>query len=196
MPGRVIAAAIKDTRADEGQIDRARYLHTCNNVVIAPRGEAVLSINGQPFAPDKTYTVAIRRELLTGLDSIKDLVNYADNELPGGAPPSDAGRPVKEIVLDYFMRRLWARLPDFDTIDLDHDGLLVREEVKQAYTRVFGWHRVDTEDAVTEDERKAVDLIVQSLIATLDMDDNGMIDRREYERFLSHYIPSSPEIST
>lgn len=184
MPGRVIAAAIKDTRADEGQIERARYLHTCDNVVIAPRGEKIISINGQPFAPDKVYTVAIRRELLVGLDNIDDLVNYADNELPGGAPPSDAGRPIKEIVLDYFMRRLWKQLPDFDEIDDNGDGVLNHDEVKEVYVRVFGWD-ADGDGIITEDERTAVELLVQSLIATLDMDDNGVIDRQEYERFLA-----------
>ena len=38
---------------------------------------------------------------------------------------------------------------------------------------------------VTEDERAAVELMVHSLIATLDMDDNGVIDRQKYERFLA-----------
>ena len=184
MPGRVIAAAIKDTRSDEGKVARPRYLHTCDNVVVAPRGEKVISINGLPFSPDKVYTVAIRIDLLTGLDNIKDLVNYANNELPGGPPPSDAGRPIKPVVLDYFMRRLWRRLPAFDAIDINGDGILSHEEIKEAYTQVFGWD-ADGDGIVTEDERKAVELLVQKLISTLDMDDNGKIDREEYERFTS-----------
>ena len=184
IPGRVIAAALKDTRADEGQVERARYLHTCDNVVIAPRGEKVISINGQPFSPDKIYTVAIRLDLLTGLDGIQDLVNYANNELPGGPPPPDAGRPVKPLVLDHFMRQLWEGLPAFEAIDADGNGVLTHEEVKEAYTEIFGWD-ADGDGTVTEDERKAVDLMVQSLISTLDLDDNGVIDREEYERFLA-----------
>ena len=185
MPGRVIAAAIKDTRADEGKVERARYLQTCDNVVVAPRGEEVISIGGEPFSPDKLYKVAIRRELLTGLDSIGPLVEYA-NSLPDGPPPSDAGRPVKPVVLDYFMRRLWSRLPDFDEIDENGDGVLTHEEVKEAYVGVFGWD-ADGDGTVTEDERTAVELLIQSLIGTLDVDDNGVIDCQEYERFKAAY---------
>ena len=59
MPGRVIAAALKDTRAGEGEVGSSRYLQTCDNIVVAPRGESVVSIGGLPFESDKMYTVAI-----------------------------------------------------------------------------------------------------------------------------------------
>lgn len=182
MPGRVIAAAIKDTRADEGKEERSRYLQTCDNVVVAPRGEAILSINGRPFDPDETYTVATRYELLNGLNDIRDFVNYVNDELPGGIPPSDAGKPIKPLVLDHFMRQIWKRLPTFDEIDDNGDGVLNHDEIKEVYVQVFGWD-ADGDGIITDDERAAVEILVRSLIATLDMDDNGVIDRQEYERF-------------
>lgn len=149
----------------------------------------MLSIKGAPLSPDKIYTVAIQIDLLTGLDNIEDIVNYAKNELPGGPPPADAGRPVKPIILDHFMRQLWQRLPAFDTIDINGDGSLSHEEVKEAYTKVFGWD-ADGDGIVTKDERNAVELLVQALIQVLDMDDNGEIDRQEYEHFIVTHGPS------
>ena len=83
------------------------------------------------------------------------------------------------------MRQLWKRLPSFDEIDDNGDGVLNHDEVKEAYVKVFGWD-ADGDGTVTEDERTAVELMVHSLITTLDADDNGVIDRQEYERFLSH----------
>ena len=189
MPGRVIAAALKDSRADEGEVNRSRYLHTCDNLVVAPHGEKVLSIKGQPLSPDKVYTVAIQIDLLTGLDNIDDIIDYAKNELPGGPPPSDAGRPIMPVILDYFMRQLWQRLPAFDTIDINGDGSLSHEEVKEAYTQVFGWD-ADGDGIITEDEKRAVELLVQALIKVLDMDDNGEIDRQEYEHFVVTQAPA------
>ena len=82
------------------------------------------------------------------------------------------------------MRKLWQRLPDFDTIDINGDGSLSHEEVKEAYTQVFGWD-ADGDGTVTEGERNAVGLLVQALIKVLDMDENGEIDREEYEHFIA-----------
>ena len=86
------------------------------------------------------------------------------------------------------MRQLWQRLPAFDTIDVNGDGSLSHEEVKEAYTQVFGWD-ADDDGIVTEDERNAVELLVKALIKVLDMDDNGEIDRQEYEHFIAAQGP-------
>jgi len=132
LPGSVIADAVKASRA-HAPLESGGFLQVDEGVVVDAENR-VLEIAGASFSADKTYRVALVRNLMTGMDHVEPLVRYG-TEHPEAVPPPDTGREVKVILVEALSLRLFAGLGSFDEVDEDHDGLIEPHEIAHAVAR-------------------------------------------------------------
>ena len=132
LPGSVIADAIKSSRA-HAPAESGGFLQVDDGVVVDPEN-TVLEIAGMPFSAEKSYRVALVRNLMTGMDHVEPLVRYA-TEHPEVLPPPDTGREVKVILVEALSLRLFAGLGTFDEVDENHDGVIETHEIAHAVAR-------------------------------------------------------------
>ncbi|KAH8063669.1 hypothetical protein JL722_2853 [Aureococcus anophagefferens] len=94
-------------------------------------------------------------------------------------PDRDAAIPAKTLVMKYLCRELWKLLPAFDDVDADRSGFLDHDEVKRTYVAaLMAVH--DDGAPECESEKIAAENMVDQLIACLDTNSDGRVDRREY----------------
>jgi hypothetical protein len=84
-------------------------------------------VGGEPFDPEKIYSVAIYHHLLSGLNVIEPLMSYVSENVK--VPDLEACRPVKDLVLEVMVKDEWRRLVGFDRFDADGDGSVSGDEV-------------------------------------------------------------------
>ena len=97
----------------------------------------------------------------------------------GRLPDRDAAIPAKTLVMKYLCRELWKLLPAFDDVDADRSGFLDHDEVKRTYVAaLMAVH--DDGAPECESEKIAAENMVDQLIACLDTNSDGRVDRREY----------------
>lgn len=127
-------------------------------------------------SPDDELKVALPRNLLNGFCKIKPLMEIGDrlkrdNIFPG----KDDFVPAIDLVMRHACKNRWsqviANIDDFDQFDLNHDGVLDRDEIKLMMQHFLG--------------HEPADFVVDDMIAALDTDEDGVIDKGEFSFMLA-----------
>ncbi|CAJ1957222.1 unnamed protein product [Cylindrotheca closterium] len=119
-------------------------------------------------SPDDDLKVALPRNLLNGFCKIKPLMKIGDRLKQDKIFPGDDDYvPAINLVTRYACKNRWSQMigdiDDFDQFDLDGNGVLDRTEVKLLMEKFLG--------------HEPADFVVDDMIAALDADENGVIDK-------------------
>ena len=125
---------------------------------------------------DEILQVALPRNLMKGFCKIKPLMEVGKRlEEQGLYPSSDDFIPALNLVVRYCSKSRWSDLLRqeliFDDLDLNHDGVLDRHEIKVLLAKTFG--------------KDPPDFLVDEMIAVVDADGNGVIDVGEFSYLLA-----------
>jgi len=109
---------------------------------------------------------------VTGMDNLEPIITYrAEN--PSKFPTSlESTNNMKEILVGHFARGIWwtilSRKGNFTELDQDGDGVIDKEELIEAADEVLGQHLGR--------------LVVDNLMATADVDNDGKVSKYELLR--------------
>jgi len=127
-------------------------------------------------SPDDELKVALPRNLLNGFCKIKPLMEIGerlkrDKIFPG----KDDFVPAINLIMRHACKNRWSQIivdiDDFDQFDLDGNGVLDRNEVKLLMESFLG--------------HEPADFVVDDMIAALDTDEDGVIDKGEISYMLA-----------
>ncbi len=111
------------------------YLQVDDGVSVDERN-IISAIGGVPLDSQRTYRVALMRNLLLGMDRIAPLMRIGV-ERPERVPPAGCGREVKLVLVDAFGAML-ARQLGFERVDMNHDGVLSVSEISAGLALLDG----------------------------------------------------------
>lgn len=166
IPGRVLRDAIRSTRSKSPQGSGA-YLHVDDQMQVQEPEHELVRVAGAPIDLDRGYRIALVRNLLTGMDRIEPLIDYAQAH-PERLPPEGSGREVKVALVDAFSKDLFAQLGHFELLDTDRDGTLSKSELAAALSQLTS--------------APASPITVDLLLRAIDENADGVITRSEAER--------------
>jgi 2',3'-cyclic-nucleotide 2'-phosphodiesterase (5'-nucleotidase family) len=129
LPGSVLRDAIAFSRA-KAPVESGGFLQVDDGLVVDEKNNLV-SVQGAPLMPDRTYRVVLIRNLFDGMDHIDPLIEFA-RKFPNEVPMKTSGRDVKIALVGACATVLWGQLGGFDTIDVNHDGTVTAEEIAAA----------------------------------------------------------------
>jgi hypothetical protein len=120
--------------------------------------------------------VALPRNLLSGFCKIKPLMDVGNRlKQEGGFPGEDDFVPAIDLIVRHACKNRWLHLlagkRNFDQFDLNNDGLLDRYEIKTMMTDALGY--------------EPADFVVDDMIGSIDLDENGVIDHDEFDLLLA-----------
>ena len=126
--------------------------------------------------PDDIFNVAVPRNLLTGFCNIKPLMEIgARLKAEGTFPGKDDFVPAIDLVVRHACKNKWFQIlnnsTSFEQMDLNHDGVIDRHEVKQMMEKILG--------------HEPEEFVVDNMIASIDQDGNGVIDMGEFSYLLA-----------
>lgn len=126
--------------------------------------------------PDDEMKVALPRNLLNGFCNIKPLIEIGSRlKQEGTFPASDDYVPAIDLVVRHACKNRWFQIisdiDSFDEFDLNDDGVLDRYEIEKMMEHFLGY--------------KPADFVVDDMIAALDEDENGVIDKGEFSFLLA-----------
>jgi 2',3'-cyclic-nucleotide 2'-phosphodiesterase (5'-nucleotidase family) len=127
-------------------------------------------------SPDDELKVALPRNLLQGFCNIIPLMNIGERlEKENISPGPNDFVPAIDLVMRHACKNRWSRvisdIDDFDLFDLNADGVLDRHEIKMMLEKFLG--------------HEPADFVVDDMIAALDDDENGVIDKGELSFLLA-----------
>lgn len=145
------------------EYERRGFLQTDQNCHFDDNTGRLMRVAGEPFEADRSYTVALPRNLLAGFCEIEPLVEWAKSQ-----PPLDpeAFTPALISVLSFFSKKIWAGLGTFDEIDADGSEYITATEIAAAIERSTG--------------QKPTPMLVSRMIAALDTDGDSRVTRQEF----------------
>jgi 2',3'-cyclic-nucleotide 2'-phosphodiesterase (5'-nucleotidase family) len=129
LPGSVLRDAIAQSRS-KAPVESGAFLQVDDNLVVDEHHH-LLSIQGAPVMPDRTYRVVLIRNLFDGMDHIDPLIEFA-KKYPKEVPMKTSGRDVKIALVGACATVLWGQLGGFDGIDVNRDGTVTKEEIAAA----------------------------------------------------------------
>lgn len=133
--------------------------------------------DGQFGSLDDLLQVALPRNLLSGFCKIAPLMDIGRRLKKEGAFPGDDDFvPAIDLVVRHACKNRWFHImggdnQSFRYFDLNNDGVLDRYEIKAMMTTVLG--------------HEPADFVVDDMIASIDKDDNGVIDHGEFSFLLA-----------
>jgi 2',3'-cyclic-nucleotide 2'-phosphodiesterase (5'-nucleotidase family)/Ca2+-binding EF-hand superfamily protein len=163
LPGRVIEDTINESRSEARQdppVASGGYIHTCDKIEFSESEQRIISINGEPFDPDRMYLTSFPANWFQGMDDHKPLLEWA-KDTPYRHAKSSSSKPSKVIIVELFAAAVWLEMGSFDDIDTNGDGVLTHDEVRLRALEIFG-------DDVA-------DLIVDNIFSVADGDRDGII---------------------
>lgn len=115
--------------------------------------------------------VALPRNLLAGFCQIKPLVRVGDRLKKDNLyPTGDDFVPAMDLVVRHCSKHRWSDIlqgaPRFEELDLNHDGVLDRHEIKLMMKDLVG--------------KEPPDFVIDDMINSIDADENGVIDAGEF----------------
>jgi len=166
IPGSVLEATIAYSREPSKRqppVALGGYLHTCSDIEYNDKSDRIERIRGEPFDPDRKYLTALPVKLLSGLDDLKPLLDWAasrsKNKLPLSEEPAI---PAKMVLVEVFSAMLWLQLGSFDSIDRNKDGELQKDEVRCCLVDMYG-------------DESVADLVLENMFSIADMTNSGTI---------------------
>jgi 2',3'-cyclic-nucleotide 2'-phosphodiesterase (5'-nucleotidase family) len=162
MPGAVLASAIAESRAG-APAEHGCFLQVDDGIQV---DQQLVRVAGAPFDPERSYRVALVRDLCFGLDNIAPLVAFARAH-PEAIPPEGGFRMPREVLVRSFAATLCAQLGGFAALDTNHDGRVDADELASAMARHDGG----------APSRFAGEVVVKAL----DRDGNSAIDPDELD---------------
>jgi hypothetical protein len=183
IKGEVLAAAILDTRSRTKP--SAAFLHV--DAFAEVNGEhKLITVDGEPFDINKTYTVALNQNLLRGLDNIDSLKTFADANIV--LPDIESLPTGREIILEYCMQNAWCELLGFRDWAADLiAGRMIAEEFASGLEKAFSALAMESgADVDFDDLAKAMmtktcvqpcDGLVSNMIKVLDSSGNGRVSK-------------------
>jgi hypothetical protein len=125
---------------------------------------------------DDVLQVALPRNLLNGFCKIAPLMDIgARLNKEGTFPGTDDYVPAIDLIVRHLCKNRWYqiinRFTSFEELDLNNDGVLDRDEIKQMMKRVIG--------------HEPADFVIDDMIASIDTDGNGVIDMGEFSYLLA-----------
>ena len=123
LTGAELRAAIQSSRAAG---ESGGFLQVDDGVVV-DADNIITAIAGAPLDPQRSYRVALMRNLLLGMDRIAPLMHIGATE-PYRVPPVGCGREIKVVLVDAFGAMLSKQL-GFERVDSNHDGVLSIGEI-------------------------------------------------------------------
>ena len=131
LPGRVLLEAVRVSR-ERAPVESGGFLQVCDRTTVGADGH-ITFVGAEPFDPDRTYRVALVRNLFAGMDHVLPLVAFAEAHADA-IPPPGTGRDVKLVLLESFAENLWGKLGGFQNVDADGDGRITHDELTTAIT--------------------------------------------------------------
>lgn len=166
IPGRVLEAAIAYSREPSTRqppVAFGGYLHTCSNIDFNDDTAHIESIRGELFDPDRMYLTALPAKLLTGMDDQRPLLEWVASRSKKQLPLSEEPAiPAKMVVIEVFSTMLWLQLGCFDSVDLNKDGELQKDEVRRRLVEMYG-------------DESVADLVLDNMFSIADMTNSGTI---------------------
>ena len=176
LPGYVIEDMInhsrKLARQDPPQA-YGGYIHHCDQIELVDDDDdanencttakrkmsKVRSIGGKAFDRNNKYLTSLPWQWLDGMDNHVPLLEWAKKE--NIVAEEDSAKPGKIVVVEVFAALLWLELGSFDSIDLNGDGVLTRDEIRHRAVEIFG--------------SEVADLVVDNVFSVADLDQKGYI---------------------
>jgi len=184
LKGAIIAQSCKNTR--DMPKPAPNFLHFDAGVVVAPETHEIISVGGEPFDPEKIYSVAIYHHLLSGLNVIEPLMSYVSENVK--VPDLEACRPVKDLVLEVMVKDEWRRLVGFDRFDADGDGSVSGDELREGIDKAIASMDKNGDGFVSQAELEAFMRekdgnlqFIEQMVAQLDADGDGQISKDEFK---------------
>jgi hypothetical protein len=119
--------------------------------------------------------VALPRNLLNGFCKNKPLMAVGSRlQEEGLFPGTDDFVPAIDLIVRHACKNRWYQLvgdKPFNYFDVNNDGVLDRDEIKMMLKDVLGY--------------EPADFVVDDMIASVDQDDNGVIDQGEFSFLLA-----------
>jgi hypothetical protein len=131
--------------------------------------------NGAGGDPNDTLVVALPRNLLGGFCKIKPLMDLGKElKEKGSMPNKDDYIKAIDIIVRFCCRERWAALSSmaFRDMDLNNDGVLDRDEIRELMTLKLG----------EEPTSVMLDLMMNSV----DENSNGVIDEDEFTQLMAN----------
>jgi hypothetical protein len=131
----------------------------------------------QSGSPSDVLQVALPRNLLAGFCDIHPLMEIGKRlKRQGLFPGPDDYLPAIDLIVRHSCKNRWFQIFQdhkwsFEELDLNHDGILDRQEVKQMMKQLLG--------------HEPADFVVDDMIASIDSDENGAIDMGEFSHLLA-----------
>ena len=165
MTGAEIAEAVRWSRSQPSGF--GGFLQTDSALQVAADNHTrVTHVLGLPVDSEREYRVALIHSSLYGMN--RNPVFQAWLAARPGEKPSP-GSKATTLLMNHFVRTIWARMPDFDDIEAAHEGALSWEHFKDTVRKVF------FEDATRADG------LTRRLLLMAKLDAKGQIVREEYE---------------
>lgn len=126
--------------------------------------------------PDDILQVAVPRNLLNGFCKIQPLMDVGRQLKEQGIfPGPDDYIPALNVIVRHACKNRWTRIVSdlsvFREFDLNGDGVLDRDEIKSMMTVYLG--------------HDPPDFVIDDMLAAIDDDENGVIDRGEFSFLLA-----------
>lgn len=143
LPGRVINDTVAFSRADavlDTPVEKGYFLQADDGLTWDRASNTVRAIKGEPIQLDRMYKVAISQMHMAGFENITPLVQYSKSDAFDSVP-ADSGMGAKEIIVDYFSKKIWADLltkNSFESMDMDGSGYIDKDELYAAALKSFG----------------------------------------------------------
>jgi hypothetical protein len=151
---------------DENDVPRRGYLQVDLDMELVPHSGGY----------DDVLRVALPRNLMAGFCQIKPLMALGDRlRASNKFPSSDDYLQAVDIIVRHSCKNRWFDIVHtsltFADLDLNNDGVLDRHEVKKMMAKVLG--------------HEPADFVVDDMIASIDTDENGVIDVGEFSYLLA-----------
>ena len=205
LPGRVISDSVSFTRArsllsppqEMGmylQVDRGTKVRLVDEKYV------VTHIADRPMEPEKLYKcVCLFQVAIDGIDNVAPLADFCRVGVAAGTMPNcaEAGRPAKEVLVDYFARSVWWDIVHkfgFQGLDVNGDGLITREEMSRVLddeygelvlNNLFQVADIDNDDCISPKELLSVSTLSMSLFMSSIGDGTDSLTRCDVERIVA-----------